>query len=94
MQQEKIQQFITLAKKMEDLKRQLKEVQEPLQTVMAEIGLGSHFQDPTTGTVFEIVKPNGTFVSFKEFDYERTKLEGESKGSLSIKRAQELGYKI
>jgi hypothetical protein len=61
---------------------------------MSEIGLGSHFQDPTTGTVFDIVKPSCTFVSFKEFDYERTKLEGESKGSLSIKRAQELGYKI
>lgn len=94
MQQEKIGQFISLAKKMEDLKRQLKEVQEPLQIVMAEIGLGSHFQDPTTGTVFEIVKPSGTFVSFKELDYERTRLEGESKGSLSMKRAQELGYKI
>ena len=59
-----------------------------------ELGVGSHFQDPTDKTVFQIVEPNGTFISYKKVAYERTKRKGEFKGTLSVRKANELGYEL
>ena len=86
--------FIELSKKAESLKNELKELGPKLEELLNQIGVGSSFQDPTDNTVFEIVVPRGTFVSFKTVDYDRTKREGESKGSLSVKRAKELGFNL
>ena len=61
---------------------------------LEELGVGTHFQDPETKAVFEIVEPGGTFVSYKKVTYNRTKIREEKKGTLSKKRAQELGYDV
>jgi len=86
--------FIELSKQYESLKESMKAHKQELVELMAEIGVGSHFQDPEDGTVFQIVKPSGTFISFDEVAYERTKRNGEAKGTLSMKKADELGYKL
>lgn len=86
--------FIELSKRVEGLKNELKEIAPQLEELLAKIGVGSSFQDPQDNTVFEIVVPRGTFVGFKTIDYERTKREGEVKGSLSVKRAKELGFEL
>jgi hypothetical protein len=86
--------FIEISKKTESLKQQLKASQEELDVLLNKIGIGNAFQDPSDKTVFEIVKPKGTFISFKDIDYNRTKREGEAKGDLSMARAKELGFSI
>lgn len=85
---------IELSKQVESLKTQLKESNSKLEEALGMVGVGQAFQDPEDGTVFEVVVPNGTFVSFKTIDYQRTRREGEKSGSLSLTRAKELGFKI
>lgn len=46
------------------------------------------------GTVYQIVKPTGTYIEFKERDYVRTRKLNEKKGSLSLTTAKELGYEV
>lgn len=70
----------------EDLEQTLKDVQ-------AEIGTDGFFQSED-GTVYQIVKPNGTFVTFRELGFIRTKRSGEERGSLSVKKAQEAGFTV
>lgn len=84
--------FIEVSKKIESLKNELKELGSEVEELLTTIGIGKAFQDPEDGTVFEVVVPNGTFVSFKTVDYERTKRAGEARGTLSMARAKELGF--
>jgi hypothetical protein len=84
--------FIELSKKYEATKESMKTMKLELTDLMVRIGIGNHFQDPEDKTVFQIVKPLGTFISFDNLAYERTKREGEVKGSMSKKKAEELGY--
>lgn len=86
--------FIDLSKKYEASKELMKAMKQELTALMTEIGVGAHFQDPADNTVFQIFKPSGTFISFDEVAYERTKRAGEVKGSMSMKRADELGYNL
>lgn len=86
--------FLELSKQYEQLKAQMREIKPQLQELMQEIGIGEHFQDPSTLAVYEIVVPTGTFISFDPIAYNRTKLTGEAKGSLSVKKAEELGYSL
>ena len=88
------QKFVDISKEVENLKEQLKTKGEELEKLMAEIGLGTMFQDSSDGTVFEIVIPSGTFISYKTIGYERTRREGEKSGKLSLKRAQEAGFTV
>ena len=88
------QKFLELSKQYEALKNQMKELKPQLQALMLELGEGSHFQDPATLAVYKIIKPTGTFISFDPISYERTKFADEKKGSLSMKKAEELGYSL
>jgi hypothetical protein len=88
------EKFINLSKKYEALKDEIKAVKVELVETMAALGVGDHFQDPSDGTVFQIVKPSGTFISYEPIGYERTKRAGEVKGTMSIKAANELGYTV
>ena len=47
------------------------------------------FQDPETNIVYRIVPQTGTFVEFKPLIYQRTRKEGEAKGTISQKDAEE-----
>jgi hypothetical protein len=84
--------IIELSKRRELLKEQIKETSEQLEVVLSEVGVGSSFQDPTDNVVFEIVIPKGAFTYYSHIGYDRTKREGERAGSLSMKRAKELGF--
>ena len=88
------EKFLSTVQRYEAAKEELKLIKEGLELSMQELGVGNHFQDPADGTVYLIVKPAGTFISYSDFAYERTKKPGEAKGSLSMKRADELGYHI
>lgn len=86
--------FIEVSKKYETLKNELKETGKKLEELLQEIGEGSSFQDPTDNTVFEVVVPDGRFISYPKISYNRTKREGERAGSLSVKKAKELGFEL
>lgn len=86
--------FLDLVKQFEKQKEELKKTSIALDDAMKLLGVGSHFQDPDTGVVYEIVVPNGTFVEFHKVAYHRTKTKDEKQGTLSMSRAKELGYTI
>jgi len=90
---QKIQQFLELERKKEAAKLIYKQLNEATEALAEEIGIGGHFQDDE-GTVYQIIQPAGTFIEYHKVGYERTKRGEEKRGSLSVKRAKELGYDI
>lgn len=88
-------EFIALAKQCEAALDAYKALKEQLEAKMLELGLDSYHQDPVVKTVYKIIKPTGTFISFRDIDYKRTALEGEKGGTvLSKKEAQEAGFDL
>jgi hypothetical protein len=85
--------FIELDKKKTEYKLFLEQYKAAVNEVVQEIGVGGHFQD-VEGTVYQVAECDGKFVYFDKFDIKRTKREGERAGSLSVKKAQELGYGV
>lgn len=93
----KEQEFINLAKTYEKLSEELDTVREELTVAMVALGVDKYAQDDETGAVYKTVKPNGTFVAFRDIGYKRTNLEGEKGGGgtvLSKKEAQEAGFNL
>lgn len=87
------QRLIQLDLRKKEIDSFYEELEKALADVAAEIGVNSYFQ-ASDGTVFKVVKPTGTFVSFRDLGYNRTKREGEDRGTLSVKEAQAAGFKI
>ena len=81
-----------------DLKKaEVNKFYEELDEVLGQLkehGQLNGFYQSTDGTVYQIVKPSGRFVTFKDVDYVRTKREGEERGSLSAKAAEAAGFKV
>lgn len=90
----KEQQFIEQAKIYEDLQDQIDLVRESLVKAMVELGPNKFAQDPETKIVYQVVKPTGTFIYYRDLDYIRTKKESERAGTLSAKKAQEAGFDV
>lgn len=89
------EKFIELAKKLEQQQEEINATREELTKVMLEVGYDQYAQDPQTGLVYKTVKPNGTFIYFRDIDYKRTAKEGERGGTvLSKKEAQEAGFSL
>jgi hypothetical protein len=86
--------FFELAKKYENMKKEMDAVRADLQAVMLDLGVGSYLQDIDDSTVYKIVKPTGTFVYYKDIDYVRTAKDGERAGTLSKKEAEEKGFTL
>jgi len=86
------QKFLALAKKREELAKQLKLVNNELADTMRQMPLGEMFQDPADAVVYQVVVPGGIFVEYKNVDYIRTRRDGETKGSLSMKEANAAGF--
>jgi hypothetical protein len=86
------EKFLELAVKKESTVKQLKEINRELSETMRMMPLGEMFQDPKDKVVYQVIAPSGTYVEFKTVDYIRTRKEGEEKGTLSIKAAQEAGF--
>ena len=79
---------VELDLKKPEIKAYYEELEQVIAAVAAEVGINGYFRAPD-GTVYKLVRPSGTFVSFKAFDFERTKREGETRGSLSMKEAKD-----
>ena len=88
------ERFVQLEKKKETIKLYFKELKEATEALAEELGVDGTFQDPEDGTVFQIVEPEGKFVTFEKVSYLRTKREGEKRGTLSIVKAKEAGYEV
>lgn len=86
--------FLELSKKFEQLKNELNQVKEQLNAELQTIGVGEYFQDPSSMAVYHVVVPKGQFVTYSTIGYERTALEGEARGTLSRKEAQEKGFTL
>ena len=85
--------FIQLDKKKAEYKEFIEEYKGAIDMLIEEMGIGAHFQDED-GTVYLIDECGGKFVYFDKFEVKRTRREDETKGSLSMKKAEELGYTL
>lgn len=85
--------LITLSLQKEKLKKEMEETNAKLDEVLKGLGLGHMFQ-AQDGTVFRVSKPTGTYISFREIDYDRTRREGEKSGSLSLTDARNAGFEV
>lgn len=85
--------FVELDKKKAEYKEFLETYKEAVLALKNEIGVGGTFQD-LEGTVYQVEECDGKFVYFDKFEVKRTRRLGERAGSLSIKKATELGYTV
>lgn len=94
---EQADQLFTLAGEIENIKEQLRQKQEQLEQVLLALGVDTYYQDPINNVVYKVYKPSGTFVSYKNLDFKRTNLPGETGGGSSVlskKEAQEKGFAV
>lgn len=85
--------FVQLDKKKAEYKEFVQEYTETIKQLVEEAGTGSHFQDEE-GTVYQVEECDGKFMYFDKFEVKRTKRVDEQRGTLSVKKAQELGYNV
>lgn len=85
--------FVDLDKKKAAYKEFLEEYTLAVSALYLEMGIGGHFQD-AEGIVYQVEECLGKYQYFDKYEIKRTKREGERAGSLSIKKAGELGYNI
>jgi len=85
--------LIELDRRKDEVKKFFEEYKETLEALVKEYGVGHAFQDDA-GIVYQLAEANGKWVAFDKFNLERTKREGEKAGTLSVKRAQELGFEV
>lgn len=75
----------------EHIKPRLAELNQLRTDVIDASGLGSFFQAPD-GTVYHTTEKKGQWVDFTPYEIQRTRREGETKGSLALKTAEEAGF--
>ena len=85
--------FVELDKKKAELKEFAEQYSTAVSELVTEMGLNSTFQD-SEGTVYQTAECDGKFVYFDKFEIKRTRRVGERAGSLSLKAAKELGFKV
>jgi hypothetical protein len=85
--------LVELDLKKKEIEEFYEQLDQAVRDVESEIGLNGFFQSDD-GTVYQIVKPTGTFISYKDISFIRTKRDGEERGSLSVKKAQEAGFTV
>jgi hypothetical protein len=86
--------FLALVKKKESAAKLLGLINSELADTMRQIPLGEMFQDPTDLVVYQIMTPSGTYIEYKNVDYIRTRKEGETRGTLSMKEAEAAGFTV
>ena len=85
--------LIELDKKKALVKQFFEDYKNAVNDLAQTYGVGCSFQD-SDSTVYQITESEGKWVNFDKYELSRTKRVGEDRGTLSVKRAQELGYKI
>lgn len=83
--------FVELEKKKAEIKKYFEELQNAVNELVEEQGVGGYFQD-VEGTVYKIVEPAGRFVKYERFGYVRTRRDDEKRGDLSLKEAETAGF--
>jgi butyrate kinase len=87
------QKFVELDLKKAEYKKFLEEYKQAVNDLAKEVGVGGHFQD-LEGTVYQLDECLGKFQYFDRYEVKRTKRVDESRGSLSVTKAKELGYDL
>ncbi len=87
--------FIELDKEKSDVVKFFDRYQEIVKALENEMTVGDHFQDDE-GTVYQLSTREGKFVHFEPVVVNRTRrlLDEETKGTLSLTKARELGYEV
>lgn len=85
--------LVELDKKKAEVKKFYEELKQTIEEVKKEVGIGGFFQD-SEGIVYQVVEPDGKYVTFERTSYIRTKRDGELRGELSVKKAEEAGFKV
>ena len=89
--------LIAFSKHYEILKEQMKEARdnldESVNAVAQEIGIGAFFQD-ADGTVYRVAKATGTYIAYKDLIYERTRRHPKERPGISLKEAREAGFEV
>lgn len=88
-----IQRFLVLEKQKQAYKNYIKELEEATEALVKHLGVNSYFKDDE-GTVYKLEETTGRYVHFNKYTYSRTKRGDEKRGDLSMKEAQEAGFKI
>ena len=81
--------LVELSYKKDELKKQYEELNKELEEVLNILGVNHFFKD-AEGTIYKVVVPSGSFISFKHIDFVRTRRGMEKVGSLSLKEAEKL----
>lgn len=85
--------FVELDKKKAEYKEFMEQYNVAVSDLIHEIGINGHFQD-NDGIVYQTASCEGKFIYFDKFEVKRTRRPGERAGSISLKAAKELGYKV
>jgi hypothetical protein len=85
--------MIELDRRKDEVKKFYEEYKQTLEALVKEHGVGHAFQDEI-GIVYQLSEAEGKWVNFDKFNLDRTRREGEKAGSLSLKKAEELGFTV
>lgn len=85
--------MIELDRRKEEVKKFFEEYKATLDALVEAAGVNHAFQDDQ-GIVYQLVEMEGKWVNFERYGLERTKRPGEARGSLSVKKAKELGFNV
>jgi len=85
--------LIELDRRKEEVKKFFEEYKYAVDALVSQHGVNHAFQDDQ-GIVYQLVELDGKWVNFEKFGVERTKRPGEARGSLSVKKAKELGFNV
>jgi hypothetical protein len=85
--------LIELDRKKAEVKKFYEEYKSAVEALVAAHGIGHHFIDDQQ-IVYQLAELDGKWVTFERYGIERTKRPTEDKGTLSVKKAKELGYDI
>lgn len=83
-----LQRLIELDQRKPEINAFSEELTKTLEEAAALVGVGGYFE-ASDGTVFKLTAPKGRYVYNQLLGYDRTKREGEIKGTLAMKEAQE-----
>ena len=86
-------QLALLDRKKDEVKQFFDQYRATVEELVGLAGVNSAFQD-NHGIVYQLVELDGKWVNFERYGVERTKRPGEARGTLSIKRAKELGFNV
>lgn len=83
--------FVELDRRKVEYKQFLEDLKSATEALVAESGVGTFFQDEQ-GIVYQTAEATRRFVYYERYTVNRTRREGEAKGSLSAKTAREAGF--